>query len=83
MAQAKVSPPKTYAQTKVDQGGLMRCCLATISDYLSVHSAETPQPGLILDCKFQKPGNAQIILDQNSIWRWNRPDSLFAPKAGS
>lgn len=78
---AKAPTPATYAQTRIAIGGLMRCCLATINDYVDAHVAEVPEPGLVLDCKYQGPGNAQIILDPSGIWRWNAPESLGAPRS--
>lgn len=80
---AKINAPKTYAQTKVAQGGLMRCCLATIDEYVATHADQSPKFGLILDCKYEKPGNAQVVLDTSGIWRWNRPDPLLVPKLGA
>ena len=55
-------------QQKVNQGGLMRCCLATVAE-----CEDEVEVGAILDCKYESPGNANMILDQGLVWRWNRP----------
>ena len=54
-------------ETKVNIGGLMRCCLETIEhldpDY------DFPD-GFVLDCKYEEKGNKNIILVKG-VWKWN------------
>jgi len=57
--------------TRIDIGGLMRCCIATIDEYVHEHQdEEVPAEPLVLDCKYEPPGNAQVVL-QDGRWRWN------------
>lgn len=51
---------------RVRQGGLMRCCLSTISD-----STEPSRVGDVLDCKYEKPGNANMRVAADGVWEWN------------
>ena len=60
-------------ETKVNQGGLMRCCLSTISQYVEDH-LEDDAENLTLDCKHEKPGNQQIKL-VDGLWSWNKPET--------
>ncbi len=55
-------------QQKVNSGGLMRCCLGTLAE-----CTEEVEIGHILDCAYEPPGNANMILDEGRVWRWNRP----------
>jgi len=60
----------TYNQTRIDQGGLMRCELETITDYIAAHAQEEVKDGLVLDCKYCGRGTQNIILIEG-VWRWN------------
>ena len=51
----------------------MRCCLETLYEYIETHADEECTEGETLDCKYEKPGNANIILC-DGIWRWNVSD---------
>jgi len=70
---AKSKSPATYAAAKVAIGGLMRCCTATIADFVEAHGHEPFAPIALLDCKHEKPGNGNITLDAAGIWRWTGP----------
>jgi hypothetical protein len=64
------------AETVISQGGLMRCCIETIYDYIDTHGQEPITEPLVLDCKYERP-DQQIILSKNVntgqwVWRWNR-----------
>ena len=52
----------------VRQGGLMRCCLATINETYDV-----TEVGDMLDCKYENPGNKNLIVADDGVWEWNRP----------
>jgi hypothetical protein len=54
-------------ETKYNPGGLMRCCLDTI---FTLDESDDFADGTILDCKHEKSGNQNIILD-GGTWRWN------------
>lgn len=62
--------------TEVNQGGLMRCCLETIHQFAMEDVEREVEEGHILDCKYEKPGNKRIIL-QNGAWRWNKEGSVW------
>ena len=56
------------ADTKVDIGGLMRCCLSTIDEYVIEHP-DDEATDLIIDCRYEDPGNEQIMLVAGR-WKW-------------
>ena len=63
------------SETRMETGGLMRCCLATIDDYATNH-ADDEAIDMELDCMHEAAGNKQILLE-GGRWRWqgmNRPD---------
>ena len=54
-------------ETKVNIGGLMRCCLETIETL--DQDVDYPDK-YVIDCKYEDVGNKNIILE-NGVWRWN------------
>lgn len=56
---------RAVRETRIHHGGLFRCCLASISDYLS--QRETCRTGdvLITSCCRE-----QVRLDEGGVWRW-------------
>lgn len=68
----------TYGDVLVSQGGLMRCCLATLADFVTGHANEPAVDGFVLDCRYEKSGNANMILE-GKAFRWNRPADFGAP----
>jgi hypothetical protein len=62
----------TYSETRVNYGGLMRCCLGTLRDYIIAHIDDEAHEGETLDCKYEPPNNRQMILKKGT-WRWNNP----------
>lgn len=64
---------KTYADSRLQIGGLMRCCTATIGEFVRVNAGNHIEYGKIIDCKYMVPGNRMIIIDQETgNFRWNR-----------
>lgn len=61
-----------FGDTVLDIGGLMRCCTGTIGEYVHAHEDEEAPDKLVLDCKYEPEGNAQITLE-HGVWRWNHP----------
>lgn len=61
-----------YYETRLNLGGLMRCCFETISEYVDAHEDEECTD-MVMDCIYEKDGNKQIKLE-NGIWKWNNPD---------
>lgn len=60
--------------TKINTGGLMRCCTATISEYATEHQEEMISDRTVIDCKYEKEGNKNIIIKDN-VWQWNKPSA--------
>lgn len=51
----------------------MRCCLETLSEEIARRGNHVTNytQGETLDCKYQEPGNEEMIFD-HGVWRWNR-----------
>jgi hypothetical protein len=62
----------TFRETRINTGGLMRCCIHTIEEYIEAHSTEECTD-LVIDCMHEKPGNKQIKLE-NGTWKWNKTE---------
>jgi hypothetical protein len=56
----------------VNIGGLMRCCLATLDEHM-LYATEDPEEDETLDCKYEEPGNKNMVFRDNA-WQWNRTD---------
>lgn len=54
------------SDTKIHIGGLMRCCINTV---YTLDPDGDYQDGEY-DCKYEEPGNAQILL-KDGVWQWN------------
>lgn len=52
----------------VRQGGLMRCCLAT----LAATTTES-QVGTTLSCQYEGDRKDQMIVATDGVWEWNHP----------
>ncbi|RLA42347.1 MAG: hypothetical protein DRR06_14670 [Gammaproteobacteria bacterium] len=61
----------TYLDSRIHGGGLMRCCVQTILEYCGEHVDDEVED-LILDCKYEREGNKQIVL-KDGDWHWNEP----------
>lgn len=61
---------RSYA---VRQGGLMRCCLATLQEAAEAGTLPWQVGEAKLDCQFEEPGNAQMRLAADGVWEWNSP----------
>jgi hypothetical protein len=59
----------TYNESRINTGGLFRCCLNTIMEYIKAHSGEECED-MILDCIHEAKGNRQIKLE-DGVWKWN------------
>lgn len=53
---------------RVRQGGLLRCCLASLA-----MCEDEVDVGDVLDCRYEDPGNANLVLANDAVWEWNRP----------
>jgi hypothetical protein len=68
-----------FADTRVNQGGLMRCCTGTIANHVELHARDdVPEGVLVIDCEYETPGNSRIVLE-GGVWRWNNPEELDRP----
>lgn len=54
-------------ETRINIGGLMRCCLETIE---RIDPNIELEDKMVIDCMYEQPGNKNIILE-NGVWRWN------------
>lgn len=53
----------------VRQGGLMRCCLATLAEETAPSTI-----GSVLSCKHEEDTeNKNMIVAPDGVWEWNRP----------
>jgi len=59
---------------RVKQGGLTRCCLESLTNQVFAMT-ERPADGTVLDCEYEKEGNANLILE-GFTWRWNRSEVI-------
>jgi hypothetical protein len=62
-------------EPRLNQGGLMRCCIATIDEIASDYfAAETePEDNTVFDCKYEEPGNRSILY-KDETFQWNREE---------
>lgn len=60
----------TYNDTLVRKGGLMRCCLQSLGEWVEHNKDQPIEDGKILDCRFEKPLNKKMVLEGRT-WRWN------------
>lgn len=54
---------------KVRPGGLMRCCIETVSDQETAHAGEAKE-GDRLTCKYGCGGGQMVLRD--GAWEWDR-----------
>ena len=59
------------ADTTINKGGLMRCCLETIHEYRGEHGAEKAPLKLVISCAYEADGNSGNIILEEDVWRWN------------
>lgn len=50
----------------VRHGGLMRCCLYTLTETTS-----PSRVGTVLDCMYEPEGNGNLIVAPDGVWQWN------------
>jgi len=54
----------------IRHGGLMRCCLLTLDDYLAAGGTE--KSGTVLPCAYCR---SSMIVAADGVWEWNRQDA--------
>lgn len=56
---------------RVKHGGLMRCCLASLDEYMAaVADTDLPKEGDTLSCTYEKPTTPQMRF-RDGAWEWN------------
>lgn len=60
----------------VHQGGLMRCCLETISDMYPDGPARKAGQGQKLSCKYAQDDPDHQMVFTDGGWRWDHPEDL-------
>ena len=62
---------RLFGDTEIDQTGLLRCCIASIHEYVMPH-AETAAPNeLIISCLYEAGGDSENIILKEGVWHWN------------
>lgn len=56
-------------ERNIRHGGLMRCCLDTWQ-----HTTTPTEVGDVLDCKYEPVGNSQMVVAEDGVWEWNKPE---------
>jgi hypothetical protein len=59
---------------RVRPGGLMRCCIETLTEAMKNATTE-PKDGDTMLCAYCKPENGGMIF-RDGAWEWNRPESM-------
>lgn len=60
--------------TTVHQGGLMRCCLATLGDFINEKPDQIIYEGDVLNCRYEKNQTEPKMVYHKGAWRWNRAE---------
>lgn len=62
--------------TFINQGGMMRCCLASISEYVDKYEDEEAEDELTIPCLYERPNpkkpNGRLVLHlegTRAVWR--------------
>ena len=58
---------------RVREGGLMRCCLATLDAHM-LAATEAPKEGETLECRYEKNQPRPRMRWRKGAWEWNRDD---------
>lgn len=68
--------PIKLSQTTLNHGGMMRCCVASVVDYVQAHMDSEVGEGLTIPCKYEPPkpewpdGRLRLRLEgERAVWR--------------
>ena len=61
---------------RIRQGGLMRCCIASVQEYME-ETRTTPEEGTIIHCRYEKSADNGRMIFREGAWEWNRPKDSF------
>jgi len=57
--------------TIAKQGGMMRCCLETIYEYVHRDPHGRTEPGFVLYCAYEEGEHpTAMMLGGDGVWRW-------------
>lgn len=65
------SPAILFGDTEINQGGLMRCCIASIHEYVMPRAETVAPPVLVISCLYEGEGDSENIILEKGVWRWN------------
>lgn len=57
-----------YDETRVNQGGLMRCCLQSLGTFVDEKKDQEAAEGEVHRCSYCK---SPMVLE-NGVWRWQK-----------
>lgn len=63
--------PELFADTRINPGGLMRCCFQTIHEYVDAHMGEAAPESLVISCRYEMYKESMNIILEKGEWRWN------------
>ena len=67
----RAAVPLVFGDTEIVGSGLLRCCIASIHEYV-MPRAETPAPDeLVISCLYEAGGDSENIILEKGVWRWN------------
>lgn len=55
-----------YWETKIHVGGLLRCCIVTVEQFISDYGYKPAEQGAVVECPYC---HTSVRLDEG-IWRW-------------
>ena len=62
----------TMGGTGVAIGGLMRCCIESIKDYIHDHPLDPATDGTTLRCKYAPDDPDHRMVLRAGVWHWDR-----------
>jgi hypothetical protein len=75
-----MSAPLKRRQLLVDQGGLMRCCIQSIADWITAKPEAEVVEGETLSCRFESKEPTQMVVTGDTV-RWADPVYPPIPKS--
>ena len=64
-----------FGDTVIDAGGLgglLRCCIASVHEYVEEHAEETAPDTLVISCLHESEKDSGNIILESGVWRWNQ-----------
>jgi hypothetical protein len=60
-----------FADTTIQEGGLLRCCLASIAEYVEARAEQAAPPELVISCVHETYQDSENIILREGVWYWN------------